>query len=155
MSVFLSILSDAAGVLALLLSAFILIRDYLRERLRFSLDIVDYDVYRHSARFYISFSNLSHRPLIITGITYHEMLCELDPKRIRKPPEPLPLQHTPQFPLAIEAQGAGLYYVEFLGFSQKQLSRGTPVTFQIQTISRTVSKTVLLGEKSHYLHRSQ
>lgn len=155
MSNLFSLLADASGVLALFLSSYTLIRDHLRNRQRFSIDVIDYDVRGHSARFYISFSNLSHRPLIITGIIYRETLCELDPKRIRKPPDPLPFQHTPQFPLAIEALGAGLYYIEFLSPSHKQLSRGIPVTFQIHTISQSVSKTVLLGDKSHYLHNGQ
>lgn len=152
MSVFLESLSNFAGVIGCFLSVFILLRDRYRSRIRFSLDVIDYDVYAHSTRFYVSISNLSHSPLVITRIHFDGILCELDPKKIRKPPDPLPLLTTPQFPLAIEALGARLFYIEFLNHSPRQLTHGTPVTFQIHTISRQVSKTVLLGNTSHYLN---
>ena len=155
MSQFFSTLANIAGVLGLALSTFLLVRDVFRERERYSIAIIDYDVHLHSARFYVCFTNHSHRALVITGITYLGTLCELDPKRIRQPPEPLPLQHTPQFPVAIEALGARMCYIEFLNPSQKQLSPGMPVTFQIQTTSRSVSKTVFLGDKSHYLYNDR
>lgn len=152
MSIFLSVLSDVAGILGLALSVYSLVRDYLRSRPRFTIDVIDYANRGRTAQFYFRIANRSNRPLIITGILYRETLCELDPKRIRVQRPPLPTHCTPQFPLAIEAQEAGLYYIEFVNPPQKQLSRGIPVTFQIQTISQTVLKTVPLGEQSHYLH---
>lgn len=148
----LSALSSLAGILGLFLSLFLLIRDNRRERCWFDLDIIDYSSASVSTRLYLCVVNRSHRPLVITSFVLDGTTCELDPKKIRSSPESWNFQHTPQFPVAIPALDARMFYIEFVGPSRRQLSPGIPVTLQIQTSFRLESRTLFLGKPARYLN---
>lgn len=146
------ILSDCAGIAGLLLSIALAIREFLRARMCFDFLVLDYVVVRNVTQFFVSIANKSKTPLVITEILFHDVSCELEPKKIRGEPGQWNAVTTPRFPLSVPGQDAKFMYLEFVGCSDNQLTADIFVTFQIQTISRQVSRTVLLQGTSHYLH---
>lgn len=148
-------LADLSGIAGFLLSLFILFRDCRRNRLSFSVDVIDYADFGGSTRFYLLITNHSHRPLTITKIVYDGILCELDPKKIRNRPDDWNFQHSAQFPVCIAALDARMVYLEFVAPPHTQLSPGRAVSFRIQTISRSVSKTLTLSNRLCYLNTSR
>ena len=148
-------LADISGIAGFLLSLFILFRDCLRNRISFSVDVIDYADFGGSTRFYLLITNHSHRPLTITKVIYDEVLCELDPKKIRNRPEDWNFQHSVQFPVCIAALDARMVYLEFVASPHTQLSPGKAVSFQIQTISRSVLKTLILASRLCYLNTNR
>lgn len=148
-------LSALAGVIGCALSVFLLIRDRLRERLFFSLDVVDFASRGNSTYLYLLIVNRSRLPLVITSFSFDGTICELDPKCIRNNPRDWNFQHTPQFPLAIAAQAAQMAYIEFASPQQRRLTPGMPVTLQIQTIGKAVRRTVILGKPLRYLNTNR
>lgn len=144
--------ANIAAVLALALSLVNAWRSHIEEKERFSLSVVDYLDGHNVAQFFLGVSNLSAKPLVITGVTFRSVLCELEPKRIRNRPEDWNFVSTPRFPVCISSHSAAAVYLEFVGCARNSLAPGQQVSFRIQTSARSVWKTVPLGNTSHYLH---
>lgn len=105
-------------------------------------------------QFLVSITNRSDEPLTITEVSVFGTTCELTGKAICGKPESWNFQHTPDFPICIDAHSCSYAYLEFVkqGIGQNQLDHGTSVIFQIRSTRRQGQKTVTLGHKSHYLH---
>lgn len=147
-----SLLADAAGVIALLLSVGTIVCHALRGRAAFDVDVIDYADFGASTRFLLAIRNRSYQPLVITSMVYNATLCELEPKMIRGCPDQWNFRATSRFPLCIPPRSASADYIEFLTHSHIPLAPGTTLTLEIHTISGRVRKTLSLGNKSHYLH---
>ena len=147
-----SLLADAAGVIAFILSVGTIVCHVLRNRIAFDVDVIDYADFGSSTRFLLSIRNRSFHPLVITSIVYNATTCELEPKMIRGRPEQWNFRSTSRLPLCIQPRSASADYIEFLTHLHTPLAPGTTVTLEIQTISGLVRKTLTLGNKSHYLH---
>ena len=150
-------LTDLAGIAGLCLSIFLAVSDFLRNRLNFEFSVLDYrDIKAFGVtQFFVSISNKSKTPLVITEFVYHGTTCELEPKKIRGEPNSWNGVTTPRFPLCIPSYSAQFVYLEFVGCEDMSLAADTWMTLQIQTISRLESRTVLLPSTSHYLHNTQ
>lgn len=146
------LLSKLAGVVGLCLSLFLAISGFFKTRTVFDLSVLDYTRVRTISQFFISIVNKSSAPLVITEIVFHGTVCELEPKRIRNDPEAWSGVTTPRFPLCVPARSAQFVYLEFVGCEHSPLVADTWVTFQVQTISRRESRSVLLPGMGHYLH---
>ena len=141
------------GILGFLLSASMAIFAFLRSRENYSVDVIDY-ANRHSdiVQFLIIITNKSSSPLAISSITYEGAICEIEPKKIRGEYQHFGFASTAAFPVCIDSHGCTYVYLEFLDVPYIPLSRGTAANFQIQSTRKLAHKTVLLGDKSHYLH---
>ena len=148
-----SISADISGFLALILSISIIIANYIKSRTTFDFTIVDYADFGGTTRFLLLIKNKSSTPLTISKITFDEIVCELEPKKIRGVPDTWNGVTTPRFPVRISPRDAELFYVEFLTSRSTRLECGMHLNFQIHTIDLQVSKTVLLGNRSHYLNK--
>ena len=146
------LLSTLAGVAGFCLSLFLAISNLLKNRIIFELSVLDYTQVNAISQFFVSIVNKSYSPLVITEIEFCGIICELEPKKIRNNPEDWNGVTTPRFPLCIPARSAQLVYLEFVGCKHSPLVADTWVTFQIQTISRRESRSVLLPGTGHYLH---
>ncbi len=146
------ILSKLAGVAGLLLSLFLAISGFIKNRTIFELSVLDYTRIGTISQFFVSIVNKSNAPLVITEIVFHGTVCELEPKKIRNDPDAWNGVTTPRFPLCIPARSAQFAYLEFVECEHSPLAADTWVTFQIQTISRRELRSVLLPGMGHYLH---
>lgn len=152
---FLDIFVDVAGIAGFCISIFLLFLDWFRKKETYQLSVLDYADFGGTTRFFIIIQNNSTRPLIIKEITYCEVACELLPKRIRGNPESWNGAATHRFPIRVLPHDAEAVFLEFLVVAQNPLTPGTTVNFQIQTISQTEERSLLLGNKSHYLNKIQ
>lgn len=146
--------TNLAAVLGFVLSVVNALFALLSSRERFELCVLDYADFGPSTRFMVCVSNLSSKPLTITAVTYGKVLCELEPKMIRNNPGDWNFASTPRFPLCIPAHSSCIVYLEFVALRHRSLSAGMQVSFQIRTTSRSVWKTVLLGNRAHYLNKT-
>lgn len=147
--------ADIAGFLGFLVSTGILIFESIKSRMRFLLKVIDYNDSGPSTRFLISITNLSRSPLSIESVVFHGTTCELQPKKIRGNPEAWNGVTTNRFPVRVPPRDIEFVYLEFLTPQYVVLTQGMTVTFQIQTIRKQVSKTLLLGSRLHYLNKRE
>lgn len=145
-------LADIVGCLGFLISTISIFSSILKNRIRFSISVIDYAHRYRSTQFLISITNLSYQPLTITDIKFCQTSCELEPKKIRGDPDSWNGATTPRFPLCIPARSAQFAYIEFVGCQHNPLVAGMSVNFQIQTIQHRVSKNVPLDNTAGYLH---
>lgn len=150
-------ITTAIAVLGFVLTAAQLFHQIKTNQEHFKIEVIDYVVCplwdRTVVQFLVCTSNLSSRPLTIVTISYDGVCCELEPKPVKGLQGSLEYHITPQFPLCIPGHGAQYFYLEFVIRPVKQisLSPGTAVTFEICTTGSVTTKSVLLGDKSHYL----
>ena len=147
------ILSNIAGCLGFLLSLYLAFRSWIEKRINFKISVLDYNDYSESVRFLLAIENHSKSPLVISSISAFETVCELEPKRIRGNPTAWNGAISARLPIRVPARDTEIFYIELLTQRPIPLSAGTPVTFQIQAIGHTEQKTVLLGNRSHYLNK--
>lgn len=148
----LDILTDSAAILGFALSTSILLFGLFRNRENFTLDVIDYSDFGGLARFFVCIINYSHKPLVITTMSFDGAECELEPRTLRGEVGSPKSAETACFPISIPAREAQMVYIAFPRRQHTRLSSGTTVTFQIRTIRRRVQKSVLLGNTAHYLH---
>lgn len=148
-------LADLAGLLGFLLSLGLSVRTWLSRRTAFDVEVLDYNDNRESARFLLAVKNRSESPLVISAISAFGTTCELEPKKIRNDPTAWNGAVSARLPIRVRARDIEIFYIELLTGRTVPLSAGTQVTFQIQTIARSVPKTVPLGNRSHYLNRRE
>ena len=146
-------LVDLAGILGFILSLWLAIYGWLRRREKFQIHVVDYADFGGSTRFFWIIQNDSSCPLVIREVYFDGVVCELCPKKIRGEPGAWNGVTTPSFPIRVPPHDAEAVYLEFVGCEHSPLAAGTLVSFQIQTTSQSGLKTVLLGNKSHYLNK--
>ena len=148
-----SVLADIAGCLGLALSICIALSNWLSARERFDIKILDYSDSGGTTRFLIAIYNRSRSPLTICHISFCGTICELEPKKVRGTPPAWNSVASVRFPIRIHPRDAELSYIEFVDCPYTRLEAGTSANFQIQTIRRTVRKTVVLGRRAHYLNK--
>lgn len=144
--------ANLAAVLGFLFSLANSIYLFMSSKEHFKIHIFDYDDAGASVRFKVGIDNCSSKPLTITVVTFRKTLCELEPKKIRNNPDDWNFASTPQFPICVPAHSSVSVYWEFVGCSRNSLAPQKLVSFQIQTTSHLVWKTVPLGNESRYLH---
>lgn len=143
----------AAGVAGFFLSLWLAVSQWWTAREAFRLSVIDYAVHGEVTLFLIVVENLSRSPLVVLSLTYLGTICEIEPKRVRGRPPEWNSAVSARFPIHIPPRDAGLFYIEFVGCPCSPLDVGTPVTLQIQTIRRTVPRTLILEHKAHYLNK--
>lgn len=148
-------LSSIAGCLGFLLSLYLAFNSWYKNRLSFNISVLDYNNFGNSVRFLMLVENRSKCPLVVSAITAFETTCELEPKLIRGNPTAWNGAVSARLPIRVRARDIEIFYIELLTGRTVPLSAGTQVTFQIHTIGRTEQKTVLLGNKSHYLNKKK
>ena len=146
------VLANIAGFLGFVLSVYIMVSQWFQNRENFKISVLDYNDAMTSVRFLIAVENHSRTALVITSISAFGTDCELEPKMIRGKPEAWNGATSVRLPVRVQARDAEIFYIEFLTHRHIPLSPEMSVTFEIHSIDRTVQKTVLLGNKSHYLH---
>lgn len=153
MKTIVEILSNIAGCLGFVLSLCLVFNEWFNRRTKFDISVLDYNNHAQSVRFLLSVKNKSNAPLVISSISAFETICELEPKRIRNEPGSWNAAVSARFPVRVHSRDIENFYIEILTGSNIPLDSGTRVTFQIQTIGRMVRKTVLLGNRAHYLNK--
>lgn len=144
---------DVAGVAGLVLSLWLALSNWWRSRESFRVRVVDYADFGGTVRFLLYVENLSRSPLVVLNVVYLGTTCELEPRKIRGTPPSWDSAVSPRFPVHISPRDAGLFYTEFAARPCTPLEVGTTATLQIQTIRRTVPRTVVLGPKAGYLNK--
>lgn len=143
---------NVLSIIGFILSAVITIYTWQKSRECYQISVIDYEV-RHSVlQLLITVSNRSSNPLVIHTISCDGTDCELEPKPIRGKPDSFGFAATPRFPLCIEAHGCQYAYLEFVDYPHTSPTPGTNLTLEIHSTRKQVRKTLLLGDKSHYLH---
>lgn len=141
------------AVISLLLSVWQWISEAFRKRTNVKIDIIDYTLIGVKdgvvAQFYVQITNKSLAPIAITSVSFENVVCELEPHRIRGGNSPA---NTPLFPLNISPRSAQSFYLEFVGVPNISLKQGKTVDFEIHSTWKSERKSVLLGNISHYLH---
>lgn len=145
---------DIAGIAGFILSLWLALYGFLQRRERFTISVLDYADFGPSTRFFLLIQNDSTRPLIIREVRFHGVVCELLPKKIRGEPESWDGVTTHRFPIRVRPHDAEAVFLEFVDYAHTALIPDTWVSFQIQTTSQLVLKSVLLGSKSHYLNKT-
>lgn len=141
------------GILGFILSASLTAYSLFKSRENYSISVIDYaNRAKDVTQFLIIITNNSSNPLAISSIIYEGTDCELEPKKIRGQVGCWGFVSTPRFPVCISAHGCQYVYLEFVDVPYIPLSRGTAVTFQIQSTRTLADKIVILGDISHYLH---
>lgn len=148
-----SVLADIAGCVGCALSLFLALSKWVNSRENFTISVIDYADFGGSTRFLLSIENKSHAPLTICKISFCGTDCELEPKKIRGDPNAWNGATTARFPLRVQPHDAAFVYTEFVGCEHSRLIADMFVTFQIQSIDHSVSKTVLLGNTAYYLNK--
>ena len=121
----------------------------------YDIRIIDYRKFPNDvATFFVSITNFSSRPLVITSIKFSGVECELEPKRIKEVPDQKEPFRSAQFPLCVPAHGAQLVCLEFVGkhLRNTELNPEKEVILEICSTLQSVRKTLPLGQPSHYLH---
>lgn len=127
------------------------LRSLWRSREKFAASVIDYGEHLNAMQLLVSVTNFSDNVLVITSISCRGRTCELEPKLIRGDPKS-PKAETPRFPVTIPAQNSENLYLEFVNLRHIGLTAGEALTLEVQTIRKQVRKTVLLGNKLHYLN---
>ena len=152
------IIAVIVSVLSFSLSLAISVRTFLREKERFTVEIIDYRKhFDEIVLFLLCISNQSDTPLVITQIRYGGILCRLEPTEVAPGFHGGKARLTPDFPLCIPARSAQYAYLLFRdeALQNKQLTAGTAVSFQIQTTRHPSRKTIYLPHTGCYLHREK
>lgn len=144
---------DIAGVAGFVLALWLAFYGWASKRERYTISVLDYADFGPSTRFFLSIQNNSDRPLVIREVSFHGVVCELLPKKIRGEPESWNGVTTHRFPIRVRPHDAEAVFLEFVGCAHSPLIADTWVTFQIQTTSQSGLQTALLGSKSHYLNK--
>lgn len=141
------------AVISFCLSVFSLIKSAIQNRESYEIKLIDYATRKKDiVQFMVVILNYSANPLSIVSFSAGETTCELVSKAIRGYPENWNFRSTPNFPVCIPAHGCQYAYLEFVGYQGIPLAPGTKLTFEIRSTHQRRSKTVLLGDTSHYLH---
>ncbi len=140
------------SIIGFILSAGITIHTWRKSRECYHISVIDYEVHHSVFQLLIAISNCSSNPLVIHTISCGGIDCELEPKPIRGKPGSFGFEATPRFPLCIEAYGCHYAYLEFVDYPHTSPTPGTNLTLEIHSTRKQVQKTLLLGDKSHYLH---
>lgn len=128
---------------------------WVTSRKNIELKIFDYTSYHGTiAQLFVHFQNQSHASICIisVGLIFngYEVCCELIPKKIRG--ENDSLIKTPMFPINLIGNQGALYFLEFVGFEQIQLTPGSKIVLLINTNHGQIRKSVTLSDTSRYLH---
>lgn len=135
------------------LSVFTLLASFFKSREKYEVSIIDYSFRRESIlQLFVVFTNLSSSPLTIKSVSCDGADCELEPKMIRGNPEQPNFVLSAKFPLCISSHSCQFAYLEFLDYQHTVPAPGINLTLKISSTRKLVSKTVLLGDISHYLH---
>lgn len=138
------------------ISCFTWISSNINSREKYDISVIDYAKRPNNIfQILIVITNCSDNPLTIKSIYCEKTICELEPKMIRGYPGKFGFVSTPQFPLCIPAHGCQYAYLEFLNFQHTSPVPGTTLNLEIHSTLKLVSKTVLLGDISHYLHTKE
>lgn len=126
----------------------------ITSRKNISIQIFDYTKVYQTVQFFMCIRNNSRLPISISCISIiygdKEYPCELIQKKIRGTGEDL--IRTPQFPLNLTSQLGIHSFFEFVNSPDIELTLGKNVDFLIYTNRGVLKKSVVLPEKSHYLH---
>lgn len=120
-----------------------------------TISVLDYSWPLNTVQFLVLIQNSSTLPASISKISAHldgqRFDCEIEPKKI-KTTSASGLITTPHFPIAVAPLSFYSAYLEFVDAPDMQLSPGKKVVFEIHTSRGMVRKSVVLGDKGHYLH---
>lgn len=144
------------ALISSVLSIFSTLHILISSRKNISIEIFDYTKVYKTVQFFMYVQNKSHLPICISciSIIYDDKKypCELIPKKIRGTGEDL--IRTPQFPLNLTPQYGIHSFFEFVNSPDIELTLGKNVDFLIYTNRGVLKKSVVLPEKSHYLHNA-
>ena len=142
------------SILAFLMSSFLFICRLIASRKDISIKVIDYATRSSVAQLFILFQNNSSTSITIHSLSIFvdgkEYFCDLVPKPVYK--NEFRFLQTPMFPLNLSPKEGVLHFLEFLLFQDNQLSPGKKVVVKICTNRGPLSKSVVLGNTSHYLH---
>ena len=153
--VFTQNLYNIVACLSFLGTGYLFICRWLSSRKNIKISIIDHSkVFGRIVQFFILFQNQSTAPLTIHSVTIiydaKEYPCELPPKKIRGKNESA--VNTPMFPLNLAPRQGYLCYLEFLNCEDILIAEGKTVVLKIHTNRGPIKKSIILQNKSHYLH---
>lgn len=140
-------------MLAFLMSAIMWGYQWYQHRVRIDINVIDYMKIGNVVQFFVFIHNRSERVCPVYSIQLLSrsfITCELESKPIKERNNHLIT--TASFPINLSPLESRSVYLEFVDCPDIQLAPGKEVTFQIHTMRGPVSKIVLLGDISHYLH---
>lgn len=143
------------AVAGFIMSAATWLRELWMRGNRLTVSVLDYSWPLNTVHFFVLLQNNSTLPASISKISVRldgaSFDCELEPKKIKEIPA-AGLITTPHFPISVAPISFYSAYLEFVGAPDMRLSPGKRVDFEIHTSRGTVSQSVVLGNKGHYLH---
>lgn len=135
---------------------YVFVKSRIEAQKNIDIAVVDYSNQDEIHQFMMRINNQSSKPICISVVSFFyenkKYDCELIHKKILHHAPELPWILNPYFPLNIPSLTGRTYFLEFLDCPDMQVNPGKTVCFQFQTNRGVINKTVILGERSHYLN---